>query len=125
MYEVIYKRRIDPASEQYEGARRERPSAEGLGRGSMFKQGHNTGIANFTMKALGLLSLGIICSLPLGAVGPAAAPNPNQPAVAEDASSSQASSSSSSSSGTQAGAASNYNTANNSASSTATAPNAQ
>jgi len=125
MYEVIYKRRIDPASEQYEGARRERPSAEGLGRGSMFKQGHNTGIANFTMKALGLLSLGIICSLPLGAVDPAAAPNPNQPAVAEDASSSQASSSSSSTSGTQAVAASNYNTANNSASSTATAPNAQ
>ncbi|HXJ95177.1 MAG TPA: alginate export family protein [Terriglobia bacterium] len=51
-----------------------------------------TGIENFARKSLGLLSLGLLCSLPLRAVD-TAAPNPNPPAAAGGASSPQASSS--------------------------------
>ena len=89
------------------------PNADPLKGGMMFK----TGIKNFAIKGLGLLSLGLICGLSLMAAGPAN--QEQQPAAAEDASSPQASSSSSSSAAQSAPAvgASHYNAASASASS--------
>ena len=87
-----------------------------------------TEIKHLAKLSLGLVGIGLICSLPLRAVDRAAAPNPNQLAAAEDASSAQASSSSSSDSGAQSApavAASHYNTADPSSSAAQAGPPSQ
>lgn len=91
----------------------------------MFNRPFVTTGLSFAKQSLALISLGLIFSLPLQAVDPAAAPNPNQPAAAGDASSPPTSSPSSSSTGDQAVAASHYSATSATATTETTASNPQ